>query len=93
MNRRDVSAGTRLTRVSLWLAAGVVLLYGADALYPTWDWSCSARSLGDGLVAGPNRIPELEQDPTARVLRPSIPEGCTAHAHNAARNVVDWLTR
>jgi hypothetical protein len=81
----------RLRRVAIWLCGLMLVAYGADALYPTWDYSCSGRDVR-GFFVGPNHIPELEADPTARVLRPTVPAGCKVHAHNSARNVFDWLT-
>ena len=82
-----------LGRGALGAAVLMATLYGADAIYPHWDWSCSSQHLAFGLVSGPSQIPEFVNDAQARVVQPTLPEGCSAHAQNMARNVVDWLLR
>lgn len=69
----------------------VVVGYTADAVYPTWDWQCTAQG---ALHAMPS-IPEVSDDPQTggpfRHLSMTRPKGCTATPHNLLRAVVDRL--
>lgn len=69
----------------------VVVGYTADAVYPAWDWECTARG---ELHAMPS-IPEVRDDPQTggpfRHLSMTRPKGCTATPHNLLRGAVDWL--
>ncbi|MEX3946012.1 hypothetical protein AB4Y44_42245 [Paraburkholderia sp. BR10937] len=77
----------------LLVAATVVVLYAADAVYPTWSWECRGRgytSNDESLPIVALEIPELGQNVDKRAMHVSHPQGCSIHANNIARRVFDW---
>lgn len=82
-----------LRKTFLTIAAIVVVLYTADAVYPTWSWECHGNSYTGNdrnLPLAAAEIPELGHDPGKRVRGVSHPKGCSIHANNLARRVFDW---
>jgi len=67
-----------------WTMILAVTLYIADAAYPEWDWSCSARDVG-GITVSPGKINELADN--LRAFAPELPSGCVATPHNFARRI------
>lgn len=91
--RKSYDARNQRLRVGLALLALVLAGYVADAVFPTWDFSCSRRQLGNDFFAGPATVHELVENPGARVMRPTVPLGCVVKPHNKARAVYEWFTR
>lgn len=85
-----MSAGKKWIYVAV---AVVVGGYVADAVYPQWDWGCTAQGEFHALPS----IPEVQDDPQTggpfRHLSLTIPKGCTATPHNLLRRAADWLMK
>ena len=71
------------------IAALVVCWYIGDAIYPNWDWSCKARSVGGFSVE--SEAPEGLGGDHRRAVNPDRPEGCTLRADNWLRRTFDWV--
>jgi hypothetical protein len=70
-----------------------VVVYVADAIYPTWTWECRGRGYTSNDLSLPVSalsIPELGDEGDRRAMRVSHPQGCSIHANNFARRVFDW---
>ena len=81
-----------LHKAFLAFAAIVLILYAVDAIYPTWSWECRGQgytSNDPGLPPAALEIPELGQDVDKRAVSVSHPQGCSVHANNFVRRVVD----
>lgn len=84
-----------LRKIFLSIVATAVVLYAADAIYPTWSWECRGqgyKSDDASLPFAALEVPELGHDVDKRAMRVSHPQGCSIHANNLARRVFDWLT-
>lgn len=78
----------------IYVAVAVVVLgYVADAVYPKWEWECSAQ----GEFHAMSYIPEVKDDPHTggpfRHLSLTIPKGCKATPHNLLRRFADWVAK
>lgn len=72
-----------MKKIGIGLAILVVVLYLSDAIYPTWVSECTVnRAIQFSKVPS---VPELQEDPTVRVMSPTPTQGCKLTPNNKAR--------
>lgn len=76
-----------MKRFGIGVAVLAVCLYLADAIFPTWNFECSINRAD--LFPSVPIIPELAEDPNARVFWPTKVKGCTLTPNNKARHVFE----
>jgi hypothetical protein len=70
------------------IVTAVCVWYVADAICPTWEWSCSGRQTSLGIMIGPGELKAFANHAT-HAVDPDRPEGCTLHANNLMRRLFD----
>ena len=74
-----------MKKFGIGLAILVLVLYLADAIYPTWDVDCAIDR--SGIFPMAPSVPEFREDPTVRVMSPTPTKGCKLTPNNKARHV------
>lgn len=81
-----MSAGKKWIYVAFALGSSI---YVADAVYPKWDWNCSAQGDFHAMPAIPEVEDDLRTGALSRHRSLTVPKGCTATPNNLLRRAAD----